>query len=77
MRTARNWSAVTALTLLCGGALFGQQPQPPKQEGVLAPQTGPTVFRTAVNLVTTDVIVRDGRGQFVDASSSSSWTTCT
>ena len=65
MRTARNWSAVTALTLLCGGALFGQQPQPPKQEGVLAPQTGPTVFRTAVNLVTTDVIVRDGRGQFV------------
>ncbi|MBM3777007.1 MAG: VWA domain-containing protein [Acidimicrobiia bacterium] len=36
------------------------------QEGVVAPQTGgQATFRAAVNLVTTDVIVRDGRGQFV------------
>lgn len=39
-----------------------------EQEGVVAPagQPGdPAVFRAAVNLVTTDVIVRDGRGQFI------------
>jgi VWFA-related protein len=39
-----------------------------EQEGVVVPagQPGdPAVFRAAVNLVTTDVIVRDGRGQFI------------
>lgn len=40
--------------------------QAQKKEGVVAaPTAGQPTFRAAVNLVTTDVIVRDGRGQFV------------
>jgi VWFA-related protein len=38
----------------------GQPPQAPRIDIVQQP-----TFRTAVNLVTTDVIVRDGKGQFV------------
>ena len=41
----------------------GQQSQPPATPLVDATQK--PVYRTSVNLVTTDVIVRDGRGQFV------------
>src|SRR5688500_7520029 len=39
--------------------------QQPKTEGVIAPAQGQATFRAAVNLVMTDAIVRDGRGQFV------------
>ena len=63
MSIARKWSAAVAVTLLCGAALVAQQPSK-KPEGIVTPQ-GQSTFRAAVNLVTTDVIVRDGRGQFV------------
>ncbi len=68
MSLTPKWSAVAAVaalcgTVLCGAAVLAQQPAK-KPEGVVTPQ-GQTTFRAAVNLVTTDVIVRDGRGQFV------------
>lgn len=63
MSCALKWSAVAAVAVLCGAAVLAQQPDR-KPEGVVTPQ-GQTTFRAAVNLVTTDVIVRDGRGQFV------------
>ena len=52
---------LVAMTLVVGIALAAQTPAPPT-----AGQTGqkPT-FRTSIDLVTTDVIVRDARGQFV------------
>jgi VWFA-related protein len=56
-------AGVFALLLASGisssGAAAQGQAQPP------APQTGQPTFRVAVDLVTTDVIVRDNRDQFV------------
>jgi VWFA-related protein len=49
------------LALLAAGAPSAQQ----KPEGVAAPAPQQPTFRAAVQLVTTDVIVRDGKGQFV------------
>jgi len=55
-------AAAMASVALSAGAPEGQgqPPQAPKIDIVQQP-----TFRTAVNLVTTDVIVRDGKGQFV------------
>ena len=65
-----------ALALLAAGVgVYAQQPptqpppqqpaQPPRQEGILAPvPQSREVIRRAVDLVTTDVIVRDPQGQF-------------
>ncbi len=63
MRTPSAWRAAGLAALCAGVTLTGQQ-QTQKPEGVVTPD-GPTTFRAEVNLVTTDVIVRDGRGQFV------------
>ena len=66
MTTMRKY--VVALALLgAGAAVSAQNPQDPaKPEGILAPaQQPPVVIRRAFDLVTTDVIVRDGSGQFV------------
>jgi VWFA-related protein len=55
-----------ALALLGAGAgLSAQNPpqDPTRPEGILAPP--PQVIRSRVDLVTTDVIVRDDKGQFV------------
>jgi VWFA-related protein len=53
-----------ALALLTGPALLAQKPAapPPASPAGNDPQQ---VIRTGVELITTDVIVRDGRGQFV------------
>jgi VWFA-related protein len=55
-----------ALALLVGGAAapFAQQAQDKKPEGVLTPQSQ-EVIRRSVDLVTTEVVVRDGKGQFI------------
>jgi VWFA-related protein len=63
MSLASKSSALAAAAALSGAVVLAQQPDR-KVEGVVTPQ-GQTTFRAAVNLVTTDVIVRDGRGQFV------------
>jgi VWFA-related protein len=70
---------VVAVALFAAGATLLAEPQKPTtppaapaaqkpQEGVLAPssqQQQPPVFRQRVDLVTTDLIVRDDQGQFV------------
>ena len=59
---------VVALALLgAGAAVSAQNPQDPKKpEGILAPvPQSREVIRRSVDLVTTDVIVRDDKGQFV------------
>ena len=53
-----------ALAVLAGPALFAQKPATPASP----PPSGSDpqqVIRTGVELITTDVIVRDSRGQFV------------
>jgi VWFA-related protein len=55
-------AALSGLVLAKGPQGGGQQGSTPKPQ-IVAPQT-PT-FRTSVDLVTTDVIPRDSRGQFV------------
>jgi len=54
-----------ALALFAAVAALSAQDKKP--EGVLTPQTPKAgdVIRRSVDLVTTDVIVRDGQGQFV------------
>lgn len=67
---------VVAVALFVAGVTVLAQPQKPTtptpsqkpQEGVLAPPQQPSqtpVFRRTVDLVTTDIIVRDDQGQFV------------
>jgi VWFA-related protein len=53
-------AVATAFALAGGLAAAGDQTRPPAEEA----QQQPT-FRARVDLVTTDVIVRDGKGQFV------------
>src|SRR5688572_24721866 len=55
MRNTAKFLAVGAFALLAAGPVAGQAPQAPQQ---------PT-FRVNVDLVTTDVIIRDGRDQFI------------
>src|SRR5262249_57532156 len=58
---------------IVAGATVLAEPQKPTtpppaqqpQEGVLAPRQQPPVIRRSVDLVTTDVNVRDDQGQFV------------
>jgi VWFA-related protein len=58
----RTWT-MCAFTLLAGSTLLAQKPtQPPATP---APADPEQVIRTSVELITTDVIVRDNRGQFV------------
>jgi VWFA-related protein len=52
-----------ALALLAAGAALSAQDKKP--EGVLTPQRPGEVIRRSVDLVTTDVIVRDNQGQFI------------
>ena len=59
---------LVALALFGAGAgLSAQNPQTPaRPEGILtAPQQSRDVIRRSVDLVTSDVIVRDDKGQFV------------
>ena len=63
MRNTANFLSAGALALLMAVGAAAQQQQPPAQQPPAAPQQ-PT-FRVSVDLVTTDVIVRDNRDQFV------------
>src|SRR5687767_9992487 len=55
---------VALAVLAAGPALSAQDPQTP--QGILTPNQQPReIIRRSVDLVTTDVIVRDGSGQFV------------
>jgi len=66
MTTMRKYFVALAL-LAAGGGVSAQNPQDPaKPEGILAPPPqSREVIRRSVDLVTTDVIVRDDKGQFV------------
>jgi VWFA-related protein len=57
-----------AAALVAAGVTVGAQ-QPPPQPGVLAPTPpqGREIIRRTVDLVTSDVIVRDDQGQFVSS----------
>jgi len=63
--------AVAAAFFAAGAVVIAQgqtaPAQKPAQQGVLAPQqqTNPQVIRRSVDLVTTDVIVRDPKGEFI------------
>jgi VWFA-related protein len=68
------WPGVVAVALLTGASVGAQNPpaQPPAtQPQATKPQPAPVpsdpnqVIRTGVELITTDVIVRDPRGQFI------------
>lgn len=63
MRNAAKLLIVGVLTAAAVVAPAAQQQ--PATEGVVTPGQAPATFRAAVNLVMTDAIVRDGRGQFV------------
>ena len=70
MKSVRSPYAACLGALLAGAVLTAQAPPPPAQQA--QPPAKPAVdavqkpvYRTTVDLVTTDVIVRDGRGQFV------------
>jgi VWFA-related protein len=61
-----------AVALFAAGVALAAQQDPPKQQGVLTPPTptqGREVIRRSVDLVTSDVIVRDDQGQFVSSLS--------
>jgi len=60
-----------AAALCAAGVTLAAQQDPPKQQGVLTPQPpqGREVIRRSVDLVTSDVIVRDDQGQFVSSLS--------
>jgi VWFA-related protein len=69
---ALGTAALSGLLLAAGqqqNPPSGSQGQPPpRQEGINRPQIvpqQPPTFKTSIDLVTTDVIPRDGRGQFV------------
>ena len=62
-RTGRGWAPVFLVALL-GAALSAQAPQTPPAEQPQTPRAD-QVIRSRVDLVTTDVIVRDNNGQFV------------
>jgi len=65
----RRTFSVAAAVCAAGVALAAQQ-DPPKQQGVLTPTQPPQgreVIRRSVDLVTSDVIVRDDQGQFVSS----------
>ena len=66
MATMRKYFVALAL-LGAGAGVSAQNPQDPKKpEGILAPvPQSRDVIRRSVDLVTTDVIVRDDKGQFV------------
>ena len=59
-----------AVALFAAGVTLAAQQEPPKPQGVLTPPTPPQgreVIRRTVDLVTSDVIVRDDQGQFVSS----------
>src|ERR1700751_4183590 len=66
---------VVALALFAAAATVLAEPQKPTtpppgqkpQEGVLTPPQQTPVIRRSVDLVTTDLIVRDDQGQFVSS----------
>ena len=68
MRTAPKYlsgvAVAVALSTTLATAASGQEPAPPVPSGVEGQAPGAT-FRVAVDLVTTDLIARDGQGQFV------------
>ncbi len=70
---SKRFAIAIAAAVVASVALTAQQPKQPQQQGQaptpanrvdIVPQQTP-VFRTAVDLVTTDVIVRDNKGGFV------------
>ena len=63
-KTAKFLSAGALALFMAAGAAAQQQQQPPAPPPADAAQQQPT-FRVSVDLVTTDVIVRDNRDQFV------------
>ncbi|MCX6539210.1 MAG: VWA domain-containing protein [Acidobacteria bacterium] len=70
MKSVRSRYATCVGMLLASAVLMAQSPPPPGQQSQppatpVADTMQKPVYRTSVDLVTTDVIVRDGRGQFV------------
>lgn len=63
------WVPAAAAVVALGAVLHGQAPpqpqqQPPVPQGVIVPQQR-EVIRRSIDLITTDVIVRDNSGQFI------------
>lgn len=72
MTSVRSRFAACVDSLLAGTALMAQAPppsqqqaQPPAKPAAQPDTTQKPIFRISADLVTTDVIVRNGRGQFV------------
>jgi VWFA-related protein len=63
MTRVPRWIRVGLFVGLVSTTLAAQGSTPPPQDGTQ--EGGQPTFRMAIDLVTTDVIVRDGRGQFV------------
>jgi VWFA-related protein len=61
---SKRFAIALAVAALASVALSAQGPQEQQRPKIDIVQQQPT-FRTSVDLVTTDVIVRDGKGQFV------------
>ena len=66
-QTAARWMPVVALAVAFGVVSRAQTQAPPVQEPAQAPEPTlpPPTFTAGITLVTTDVIVHDGSGQFV------------
>jgi VWFA-related protein len=68
MKQTVAWRAIALGVVLAGTSVWGQAPPPPPQGRPPEPSVAggrQATFRTSVDLVTNDVIVRDGAGQFV------------
>jgi VWFA-related protein len=60
------WICALALAFVSAAGLSAQKPQPPAKPTPTPSGSDPNqVIRTGVELITTDVIVRDNRGQFI------------
>jgi VWFA-related protein len=60
------WTCALGLTLVSGVTGYGEQAQTPAKPAQPPSGSDPNqVIRTGVELITTDVIVRDSRGQFI------------
>jgi VWFA-related protein len=59
------WLCAIAIAVFTGPTMLAQNPPPPAKPQTPAGSDPQQVIRTGVELITTDVIVRDSRGQFV------------
>ncbi len=61
----RMWPGAVAIALVLGVAVSAQNPPAKPAQAPPAPTAPEQVIRTGVELITTDAIVRDSRGQFI------------